>query len=97
MWNCLLMDATWTNYIQVESFRSKNQGVIGEAIANYLGMLGYFDKVEIAYDSEPVLAAGVKMAGTIRANFCNLESSMIRQGQLWQKEASRQSETRAKL
>ena len=31
-------------------------------------MLGYFDKVEIAYDSEPVLAAGVKMASTIRAN-----------------------------
>ena len=66
--NCLLMVDAWTKYIQVESFKSKNQGVIGEAIANYLGVLGYFDKVEIAYDTKPVLAAGVKMASTIRAN-----------------------------
>ena len=39
-----------------------------EMMANFPGQLGYFDKVELAFDNEPVLQAAARMAQTIRQN-----------------------------
>ena len=50
----------WTKYIGVEPLRNKNAGVIGAIIARFLSNLSYFDTIEVSYDNEPVLAAGVK-------------------------------------
>eukprot|EP00435_Cladocopium_sp_Y103_P023304 s2901_g5.t1 len=64
----LLMVDNWTKYVAVEPLRNKNAGVVGAIIARYLSGLSHFDMVEVAFDNEPVLSAGVKMAQTIRAN-----------------------------
>ena len=64
----LLMVDVWTKYIGVEPLRNKNAGVIGAIIARFLSNLSYFDTIEVSYDNEPVLAAGVKMAQVIRSN-----------------------------
>ena len=69
--NCigvLLMVDVWTKYISVEPLRNKNAGVIGAILARFLSNLSYFDVVEISYDNEPVLSAGVKMTQVVRAN-----------------------------
>ena len=66
--SALIMVDEWTKYVAVEPLRSKNQGVVGAIIARYLSSLNHFDLIEVAYDNEPVLSAGVKMAQTIRAN-----------------------------
>ena len=44
---------TWTKWVQVEPLKNKNQGVLGEMMANFLGQLGYFDKVELAFHNSP--------------------------------------------
>ena len=36
-------------------------------MARFLGEFGYYDRVELAFDNEPVLAAGMGVAQTIRA------------------------------
>lgn len=64
----LIMIDSWTRYVTVEPLENKLASVIGQMIARFLSMLGYFDKVEVTYGQEPVLAAGVEMAQTIRAN-----------------------------
>ena len=64
----LLMVDAWTKYIGVEPLRNRNQGVIGAILARFLSNLSYFDAIEVSYDNEPVLSAGVKMAQVIRAN-----------------------------
>eukprot|EP00435_Cladocopium_sp_Y103_P025443 s995_g6.t1 len=64
----LLMVDNWTKYVAVEPLRNKNAGVVGAIIARYLSGLSHFDMVEVAFDNEPVLNAGVRMAQTIRAN-----------------------------
>ena len=64
----LLMADEWTKYVSVEPLRNKNAGVIGALMARYLSGLILVDVVEVAYDNEPVLAAGVKMAQSIRAS-----------------------------
>ena len=51
----------------VEPLRNKLQSVVGGTVARFLGELGYYDEVELAFDSEPVLAAGMRVAQTIRA------------------------------
>ena len=33
-------------------------------MAKFLGDLGYYDQVELAFDNEPVLSAGIRMAQT---------------------------------
>ena len=57
----------WTKCIAVEPLRNKFQSVVGAAVARFLGELGYYDRVELAFDNEPVLAAGMRVAQTIRA------------------------------
>ena len=51
-----------------EPLRNKNQGVVGQVVARFLATMGYFQKVELAFGNEPVLAAGMRMAQNIRAN-----------------------------
>ena len=58
---------SWTKFIAVEPLRNKLQSVVGGAVARFLGELGYHDEVELAYDNEPVLSAGMRVCQTIRA------------------------------
>ena len=60
----LLMVDVWIKYVGVELLRNKNAGVIGAILARYLSNLSYFDEIEVSYDNEPVLSAGVKMAAS---------------------------------
>eukprot|EP00435_Cladocopium_sp_Y103_P025937 s2422_g6.t1 len=60
--NVLILVDAWTKYVGVEPLRNKLQSVVGGSVARFLGELGYFDTVELSFDSEPVLAAG--MSGT---------------------------------
>ena len=64
----LLRVDVWSKFLQVQPLKNKNQGVIGEAIAEFMATLGHYETVELAYDSEPVLAAGARMAKLIRSN-----------------------------
>ena len=59
--NLLLIDM-WTRYTQVLPLRSKSGKVIATAIINFLGLLGYFQQVEVSCDNENVLVAGVNQA-----------------------------------
>eukprot|EP00435_Cladocopium_sp_Y103_P043647 s2238_g12.t1 len=63
----LLMVDEWTKYIGVEPLRNRNAGVIGAVLARFCSSLSLFDVLEVAFDNEPVLSAGVKMAQSIRA------------------------------
>ena len=65
--NVLIMVDAWTKFIAVEPSRNKLQSVVGGAVARFLGELGCYDQVELAFDNEPVLAAGMRSAQTIRA------------------------------
>ena len=67
--NCLLLCIdVWSKYLHVQPLKNKNQGVIGEIIAEFLGGLGHYETVELAFDNEPVLAAGARMTKLIRSN-----------------------------
>ena len=67
--NCLLLCVdTWSKYVSVYPLRNRISGVIGEKIAEFLATLGHLDTVELAYDNEPVLAAGARMTKLIRSN-----------------------------
>ena len=67
--NCLLLCVdTWSKYVSVHPLRNRISGVIGEKIAEFLATLGHLDTVELAFDNEPVLAAGAKMTKLIRSN-----------------------------
>ena len=65
--NVLIMIDSWTKFIAVEPLPNKLQSVVGGAVARFLGELSYYDQVEMAFDNEPVLAAGMRVAQTIRA------------------------------
>jgi hypothetical protein len=66
--SALILIDCWTKYVMAEPLRNKNQGVVGQVVARFLATMGYFQKVELAFDNEPVLAAGMRMAQNIRAN-----------------------------
>ena len=51
-----------TKWAQMEPLKSKNQGILGEMMANFLGQLDYSDKVELAFDNEPILQLIARMA-----------------------------------
>ena len=98
----LLCVDVWSKFLQVQPLKNKNQGAIGEAIAEFLARLGHYEAVvavELAFDSEPVLAAGARLAKLIKAimgciQFCKLASSMRSHKHHWQSGASKQSEPR---
>ena len=65
--NVLIMVDHWTKYIGMEPLRNKLQSVVGGAVARFPGELGYYKRVELTFDNEPVLAAGMRVAQAIRA------------------------------
>ena len=84
--NVLIMVDSWTKFVAVEPLRNKLQSVVGGAVARFLGELGYYDQVELAFDNEPVLAAGMRVA---------LGNSMQKGAQHLQKGAFKQFEPKA--
>ncbi len=63
----LLLIDTWTRFIFTASMKSKSAKTISDAISEFLGVLGYFRKVEIVSDNEPVIVSGIKQAQILRA------------------------------
>ena len=61
----LLVDV-WTRFCQAVPMRRKSGAAVAEAIVAFLGLLGYFEKVEIVCDNEPLLRRGVEQAKVIR-------------------------------
>ena len=59
------------------------QSVVGAAVAKFLRELDYHDHVERAFDNEPVLAAGMRVAHTIRAG--QGPETVLRPGQMYGK------------
>lgn len=57
--------------------------MIGEVLAEFLATVGHFEKVELAYDNEPILAAGARMAKQIRDN--NGLETILSAGKLYNK------------
>ena len=62
----LLMVDTWTRYVDAEALKIRNRKSVGEAMARFLGNLGYTESVEVAVDNEPVLVAGMDCCKEIR-------------------------------
>ena len=62
----LLLIDMWTRYTQIVPLRMKSASVIATAIINFLGLLGYFQQVEVSCDNENVLVAGVNQAKVMR-------------------------------
>ena len=62
----LLMVDTWTRYIHAEPLKVRNKRSVGEAMARFLGNLGYSENVEVAVDNEPVLVAGMEFCKEVR-------------------------------
>ena len=62
----LLMVDTWTRYVHAEPLKVRNRKSVGEAMARFLGNLGYTENVEVAVDNEPVLVAGMECCRDIR-------------------------------
>ena len=82
--NCLLLCVdTWSKYPFIKPLKNKNQGVLGEAIAEFLADLGPFETVEIAYDNGPALSAGARMAKLIRSN--NGLRTILQPGKFYEK------------
>ena len=61
----LLVDV-WTRFCQAVPMRRKSGAAVAEAIAAFLRLLGYFEKVEIVCDKEPLLSRGVEHEKVIR-------------------------------
>lgn len=51
---------TWAKHLRVELLKVEVRATVGESISQFLGTLGYLDKVELAFDNEPGLAAGAQ-------------------------------------
>ena len=62
----LLMVDTWTRYVHAEPLKIRNRKSVGEAMARFLGNLGYTENVEVAVNNEPVLVAGMECCKDIR-------------------------------
>ena len=61
----LLVDV-WTRFCYAVPMGRKSGAAVAEAIVAFLGLLGYFEKVEIVCDNEPLLRRGVEQAKVIR-------------------------------
>ena len=55
----LLVDV-WTRFCQAVPMRRKSGAAVAKAIVAFLGLLGYFEKVEVVCDNEPLLRRGIK-------------------------------------
>ena len=63
----LLLIDTWTRFVFTAPMKTKSAKTIADAISEFLGVLGYFRKVEIVSDNEPVIISGVKQAQILRS------------------------------
>ena len=61
----LLLIDTWTRFIFTAAMKTKSAKVISTSISEFLGILGYFRKIEIVSDNEPVIVSGIKHLETI--------------------------------
>ena len=76
---------TRSKYLYIEPLKNKNknQGVIGEAIAEFLAGVGHAETVEIAFDNGPVLSASARMAKLIRSK--NWLRATLQPGKFYEK------------
>ena len=65
----LLIIDTWTRYVNVfaAAMKTKSAKSVATSISEFLGILGYFRKIEIGSDNEPVIVSGIKQAQILRA------------------------------
>ncbi len=63
----LLIIDTWTRYVFAAAMKTKSAKTVATSISEFLGILGYFRKIEIASDNEPVIVSGIKQAQILRA------------------------------
>ena len=63
----LLLIDTWTRYVFTAAMKTKSAKVVATSISELLGILGYFRKIEIVSDNEPVIVSGIKQAQILRA------------------------------
>ena len=63
----LLLVDTWTRYMFAGSMKTKSAKSVAKSTSEFLGMVGYFRKVEIVSDNEPVIVAGIKQAQMLRS------------------------------
>ena len=63
----LLLIDTWTRYVFTAPMKNKSAKTVADAISEFLGVLGYFRKIEIASDNEPVVTSGIKQAQILRS------------------------------
>ena len=64
----LLCVDVWSKYLHIQPLKNKNQDVMCEVMAELFATLGHYEPVELAFDNEPVLAAGATMTKSIRSN-----------------------------
>ena len=62
----LLMVDTWTRFVHTEPLKVRNKRSVGEAMARFLGDLGYSETVELAVDNENFLFAGMEFCKDVR-------------------------------
>ena len=62
----LLMVDTWSRYVSVVPLKPRNTQTVGKALVKFLNEVGRAEKVEIAGDNEPVLAAGMRFCQSAR-------------------------------
>ena len=63
----LLLVDTRTRYTFAVSMRTKSAKSVADSIREFLGMLGYFRKVEVVSHNEPVIVSGIKQAQMLRS------------------------------
>ena len=63
----LLLIDTWTRYVCTAPMKNKSAKTVADAISEFLGVLGYFRKIEIVSDNEPVVISGIKQAQILRS------------------------------
>ena len=63
----LLLIDTWTRFVFTAQMKQKSAKTVADAISEFLGVLGYFRKIEIVSDNEPVIISGIKQAQILRS------------------------------
>ena len=62
----LLMVDVWSRYVSVMPLKPRNTQTVGNALVKFLNDVGRVEKMELAGDNEPVLAAGMRFCQRTR-------------------------------
>ena len=62
----LLMVDVWSRYVSVMPLKPRNTQTVGNALVKFLNEVGRVEKMELAGDNEPVLAAGMRFCQRTR-------------------------------